>query len=124
MHKMIKDFRRFEVSDPFGRTWEVEFLWLQNAISIRHSDTVDVKFALRSGAERLEKIIALRHADLLETSRKAGRPITDPWCARLAALHLARILEVGEDMEKSLVTVRAEDLEDYSAQLRQRATAA
>lgn len=121
---MIKDFRRFEVSDPFGRTWEVEFLWLQNAISIRHSDTVDVKFALRSGAERLEKIIALRHADLLETSRKAGRPITDPWCARLAALHLARILEVGEDMEKSLVTVRAEDLEDYSAQLRQRATAA
>lgn len=30
--------------DPFGRMWNVQFRWLQTAISIRHADTVDVKF--------------------------------------------------------------------------------
>ncbi len=121
---MIENFRHFEVRDPFGQVWEVEFLWLQTAISIRHSDSVDVKFALTSGAERVEKVIALPNPDLLEISGKAGHPITDPWCSRLAALHLARTIETGEDMEKSLIIVRPEDLDAYSAELRKRAAVA
>jgi hypothetical protein len=37
--------RLFEAGpDPFGRTWKVQFRWLQTGISIRHADTVDVKF--------------------------------------------------------------------------------
>jgi hypothetical protein len=121
---MIENFRHFEVRDPFGQSWDVEFLWLQTAISIRHSDSVDVKFALRSGAERIEKVIALPSPDLLALSRKTGRPITDPWCSRLAALHLARVIETGEDMEKTLITVRADELEGYSARLLKRAAVA
>ena len=39
---MIENYRRFDVADPFGRTWIVEYKWLQNAISIRHADAVDV----------------------------------------------------------------------------------
>ncbi len=42
---MPDNFRRFQAGpDPFGRVWEVEFRWLQTGISIRHADTVDVKF--------------------------------------------------------------------------------
>jgi hypothetical protein len=116
---MPDNFRHFEVRDPFGQHWQVDFLWLQTAISIRHSDSVDVKFALSSGGERMEKVIALMHPDLLELSRKSGRPITDPWCSRLAALHLVHVIETGEDMEKTLITARLEDLEDYSVLLEQ-----
>jgi hypothetical protein len=55
------------------------------------------------------------HPHLLEITRKTGRPITDPWCSRLAALHLQHMIETGEDMEKTLVTARLEDLEAYCA---------
>lgn len=112
---MLENFRNFQARDPFGEVWEVTFLWLQTAISIRHSDSVDVKFALGGGGRRSEKAIALPHPYLLELSRKTGRPITDPWCSRLAATHLRHMIETGEDMEKTLVTVRLEELEACAA---------
>ena len=41
------NFREFEAGpDPFGRKYQVMMKWLQTAISIRHADTVDVKFLL------------------------------------------------------------------------------
>ena len=95
----------------------MKFKWLQTAISLRHSDSVDVKFILRSDDTRTEKVISLRHPDLLELSRKTGRPLTDPWCSRLAALHLEHIIETGEDMEKSLVTPSPEQLARWNADL-------
>ena len=108
----MDNFRRFEVGpDPFGRNWIVEFRWLQTAISIRHADTVDVKFRLISGEEVQEKVIALPHPDLLALCAKLGRPLTDPWCMKLAALHLRLMIETDQDMEKTIVTTRPEDLE-------------
>src|SRR5512143_2018237 len=108
---MAQDFRHFKAGpDPAGHTWQVDFLWLQTAISIRHSDSVDVKFLLSSGDMKVEKVIALRHPDLLELARQTGRPVTDPWCARLAALHLVRMITTGEDLEKTLITVMRHDL--------------
>jgi len=101
------NFREFEAGpDPFGRKFQVFFKWLQTAISLRHSDTVDVKFVLadESGA-RTEKTIALPHADLVQVSRETGRKMDDAWCSRLAMLHLLYLIRSGEDMEKSLVTV-------------------
>ena len=116
--KLMRNFRQFEAGpDPFGRMWRVEFKWLQTAISLRHSDTVDVKFVLRDENTRVEKTIAMQHRDLLELSRKTGRPMNDGWCSRLAALHLKHIIETGEDMEKDLVTVSPEELAAYDAQL-------
>ena len=112
---MVENFRHFEAGpDPFGRTWQADFLWLQTAIAIRHSDCIDVKFLLSHGDTHVEKVIALGHPELLELSRKAGRPLTDAWCSRLAALHLIHILETGEDLEQTLVTVSAGDLEKYN----------
>ena len=112
---MLENARHFQAGpDPWGRTWQVDFLWLQTAISIRHSDSVDVKFLLICGDVSVEKVIALRHPDLLALSRKTGRPLTDPWCMKLAALHLVRIVETGEDFEKTLVTASPEELKTYN----------
>ena len=50
-------------------------------------------------------MIALPHPALLELSRETGHPLTDPWCMRLAGRHLIYMIESGEDLEKTLVTV-------------------
>ena len=114
----MENFRQFEAGpDPFGRMWKVEFKWLQTAISLRHSDTVDVKFVLHDEETRSQKTVAMPHLYLLELSKKTGRTMTDAWCSRLAALHLKRIIETGEDMEKDLVTLSAAELAEYDAQL-------
>ena len=113
------NFRQFEAGpDPFGRKFQVMFKWLQTAISIRHADTVDVKFILQdeSGA-RTEKTIALPHALLVELSRSTGRKMDDAWCARLAELHLLRLVETGEDMEKDLVTLTAAELKEHASEI-------
>ncbi len=116
---MPDNFRKFTAGpDPFGRKWDVEFRWLQTGISIRHADTVDVKFeAAPEGEEKYERVIAMKHPDLLALSKKTGHALTDPWCMKLAALHLKKMIEGGEDIEKTLVTVSAEELEAYARQV-------
>jgi hypothetical protein len=109
---MSENSRRFQAGpDPFGRLWEVEFRWQQTGISIRHADTVDVKFQLwTEGEPRQEKVIALPHPALLELSRETGHDLTDPWCLKLAAAHLRSMIDSGEDLEKTLVTLSRADL--------------
>jgi hypothetical protein len=113
------NYRQFDAGpDPFGRAFHVYFKWLQTAISIRHSDTVDVKFILEEeGGPRAEKTIAIRHADLIRLERETGRKFDDPFCARLAALHLLHLVTTGEDVEKDLVTVPYPDLVRYGAEI-------
>jgi hypothetical protein len=114
---MAENFRRFTAGpDPFGRTWQVEFRWLQTGISIRHADTVDVKFVVWTADEsnpepKQEKVLALPHAALLALAQKTGHPLTDGWCLMLAARHLKIMIESGEDLEKTLVTLAPPDLE-------------
>lgn len=110
-------YRQFEAGpDPFSRIWQVEFRWLQTGISIRHADTVDVKFEVSTVDEpKQERVIALRHPDLLALAKKTGHPLTDPWCLKLAALHLQHMIKTGEDLEKTLVTVPRSHLEQYAA---------
>ncbi len=113
---MQENFRHFRAGpDPLGRQWQVDLLWLHTAIAIRHSDSVDAKFLLSDGGTPIEKVISMRHVDLLELSRATGRPLTDPWCARLAARHLAHMIETGTDLEKTLVTPTAAELGGYAA---------
>ncbi len=111
------DLRRFTAGpDPWGKTWAVDFGWLQTAVSIRHSDSVDVKFFLHDGERRSEKVLALPHPDLLAVSEAAGKPLTDPWCMKLAGDHIRYMIETGEDMEKTLVTVPRTALDRYARQ--------
>ncbi len=42
--------------------------------------------------------------------RETGHALTDPWCLKLAAGHLTSMIESGEDLEKTLVTLSPEDL--------------
>ena len=109
---MPENFRRFQAGpDPFGRAWEVEFRWLQTGISIRHADTVDVKFNVwTEGEPKQEKILALPHPALLVLSKETGHPLTDPWCLKLAGVHLMAMIESGEDFEKTLITLSLDDL--------------
>jgi hypothetical protein len=71
------------------------------------------------GEEVQEKVIALMHPDLLAVSHKAGRPLSDAWCMKLAALHLKRMIETDRDMEKTLVTASLQDIEWANTELEQ-----
>ena len=111
--------RLFEAGpDPFGRMWRVQFRWLQTGISIRHADTVDVKFLLSSdGGEPEEKVLALPHPLLLQLTSRPGQKLTDPLCMRLAAAHVRHMVETSEDMEKTIITVSADELATYDREL-------
>ena len=113
------NFRQFEAGpDPFGRKFQVLFKWMQTAISLRHADTVDVRFILvDENGGSTQKTIALQHADLLHIAGEVGRKVDDPWCSRLAAMHLRHLIETGEDIEKDLVTVPAAELKSYADKL-------
>ncbi|MBV8070367.1 MAG: hypothetical protein JO270_10715 [Acidobacteriaceae bacterium] len=116
---MSEQARLFDAGpDPFGRTWHVQFRWLQTGISIRHADTVDVKFFINTADGPVEeKVIALPRAALLDMANLRGRPLSDPYCLRLAAAHLRHMIETSEDMEKTLVTVSPEELAAYDNEL-------
>jgi hypothetical protein len=119
----MENFRRFEATDPFGRVFSVEFRWQQNAITIRHSDAVDVKFQIQQGDEATEKVVAVSHPDLVALSRKLQVPVTDAWISRLAALHLKEMIETDRDMEKTLVTTTPADLDRHATRLKSSAPA-
>ncbi len=116
---MTGESRLFEAGpDPFGRTWKVQFRWLQTGISIRHADTVDVKFFVTpSDGPCEEKVIALPHPALLRLTAERGRKLSDPYCMRLAAAHLKHMIETSEDMDKTLVTLSPQELSAYDQQL-------
>ena len=113
------NYRRFQAGpDPFGRTWEVEFQWMQTAISIRHSDSIDVKYIIwTEGEPKQEKVIALPHADLLAVCAELDHPLSDPFCMKLAARHIIRMIESFEDMDKVLVTAGKTELSAYGREV-------
>ena len=111
---MSEDPRRFQVADPFGRTWDVDFRWHQNAITIRHADAIDCKYYLSCGDEKRELVVALRHPDLLSVAAERGRELSDPWVIRLAGRHVRHMISTWEDMDKVLVTVPFADLVRHS----------
>lgn len=116
---MADQSRLFQAGpDPFGHMWTVQFRWLQTGISIRHADTVDVKFFVTPDAGTPdEKVVALEHQQLLDLCAERGRKLSDPLCLRLAAAHLRHMIETSEDMDKTLVTVQRDELWSYDAQL-------
>ena len=122
---MMENFREFDAGpDPFGRMWHVQFKWMLTAISTRGADAIDVKFIVTSGDESYEKIISMRHPDILRQSEKTGRPVTDPWCSKLAALHLTHMIETWEDMDKDLVTMSPAELAEYASAVKSGAAVA
>lgn len=124
----MESYRKFEAGpDPFGRVWHAEFQWLQTAISIRHSDSVDVKFVVwthgganGSDAEpKQERVIALMLPDLLWVTNEVGHALTDPFCGKLAARHLTKMIDTFEDMDKTLAIVSRAEMLAYAQAITQ-----
>jgi len=110
--EMLDNPRLFEATDPFGRKWTANLRWLQNAISIRHADAIDVKWELfANDGTQMDIVTALLHPYLLEVSKKISRPLSDAWCIRLAAHHLQSVVETWEDADKVIVTPSLEQIE-------------
>jgi hypothetical protein len=116
---LMENFRDFSAGpDPFGRKWHAQFKYLQTGISIRHSDSVDVCWVLDNGDEKVKKVAVIQIADLREYSRRTGRPVSDPWCARIAMCKLTDAIGTGEDLEKEHLPVTARDIEEYDARIK------
>lgn len=112
----MENFRDFEAGpDPFGRTWHVLFKYLQTGISIRHSDSIDVRFVLDNGDEQMQKTIVIQHADIRAFAQRTGRTISDTWCSRLAVCHLRHAIETAEDLEKDYLAMTPKEIEAYDS---------
>jgi hypothetical protein len=114
---MPENFRRFSVNDPFGRKWDVEFRWQQNAISIRHADAIDCKYYVSTGEERRELVVSLPHAALLAAAAQAGRELSDAWVTRLAGLHVERMILGWEDLDKAIAVLSPGEISSYNHML-------
>ena len=109
---MIHNYRHFEAVDPFDRIWQIDFRWHQTAISIRNADTVDVSWQLTSPDQTTVKVIALPHSLLLRAAKRLERSVSDPWCMKIAAVHLMKMVETWQDMDKTLITLGIEEIEE------------
>ena len=69
-------------------------------------------------------MIALPHPLLKAATVKGNRALNDAWCMKIAAVHLKRMIETGEDTEKALVTLSAQDIEVAAAELEKTRNAA
>jgi hypothetical protein len=118
----MDNFREFNAGpDPFGRTFHVWFKYLQTAISIRHSDSVDVCFILESAGEspeKIEKTVVIPNADIRAYSKKSGRPVNDAWCSRIAMCKLIRAIETAEDIEKYFLPVTMREIEEFDGAIK------
>jgi hypothetical protein len=120
----MENFRDFEAGpDPFGRMWHVRFKYLQTGISIRHSDSVDVCFLLdgqpeQSDAPPQKKTVVIQNADIRAYAARTGRPVSDPWCSRIAMCKLRYVIETAEDLEKDYLPVTAREIEEYDSKIK------
>jgi hypothetical protein len=108
------DFEEFQVRSPLDqKTYHGRFHTLATGISLRHSDTVDVKFLL-NGAPI---VLALPHAAFAEYRRTAGRALTDGDAVRIAGLALKHLLERGERLDMPLLTLSREQTLEFAEQV-------
>lgn len=75
--------------------YHCRFVYLQTAISLRHSDTVDVKFRVNGAGV----IVALPHTAWVEYQRQKGQALTDERATKVAATLLREALERGENVD-------------------------
>ena len=115
----MENFRDFEAGpDPFGRMWHAQFKYLQTAISIRHSDSVDVCFLLESGEERMKKTVVIPHAEIRAYTTRAGRTMSDTLCSRVAMCKIRHMIETAEDLDKEFLVLTPREIGEYDAALK------
>ena len=96
------NYAEFAVRSPLdGTAYQCRFHTLVTGISLRHSDTVDVKFLVNGTGV----VLALPHAAFAEYRRKTGRALTDRDAIWVAALALKELLERGERVDVPVLTL-------------------
>ncbi len=88
------DWKQFVCRGGDGTEYRCYLAYLQNAIALRHSDTVDARYLVNG--KRIT--VALPHAALAEHARRAGAPLSDEEVGSLAASCLKDSLENGGDV--------------------------
>ncbi len=86
----------------------LQFQWLQTAIALRRSDTVDVKFLVDGRGV----VVALDHGALERACRRLRKPLTDRLCVQVAEACLRHSLQTGSDLGLELVTPEAALVEE------------
>jgi hypothetical protein len=119
----MENFRDFEVGpDPFGQKWYAHFKYLQTGISIRHSNSVDVRYVLDNGPDdgnvRMQKTVVIQNADIRAYTTRTGRKISDAWCSRIAMCKLRYVIETAEDLEKDYLLVTAREIEEFDSAIK------
>jgi len=92
------------VSQLDGTVFRCHFLFIQTAISLRHSDTVDVRFMVNG--RRIT--VALPHVAFVEYAKRTGGVLTDEGAIDVARACLQERLEKGEDVEE--ITVPSDEV--------------
>ena len=85
-----------------GTLYRCFFIFLQTAISLRHSDTVDARFQVNG----TRITVALPHVAFVEYAQHHSDIINDERASRIAAVYLSEVLESGGAVED--LTVPAE----------------
>jgi hypothetical protein len=89
-------YRDFQVQSSLTQhSYRCQFVYLQTAISLRHSDTVDVKFRV----DGTGVVVALPHIAWGQYQQGAGHALSDERAAHVAAGILKEALERGEAIE-------------------------
>jgi hypothetical protein len=115
----MENFRDFDAGvDPFGRRWHAQFKYLQTGISIRHSDSVDVRYVLDNGEEQVQKTVVIPNADIRAYTLRTKRPVSDAWCSRVAVCKLRHVIETAQDLEKDYLPVAAHEIEEYDSAIK------
>ncbi|MGH9816832.1 MAG: hypothetical protein ACRD5F_03935 [Candidatus Acidiferrales bacterium] len=95
----------FEVSSNLtGQTYQCRFSHLWNAITTRHSDTIDCKFYV----DGRSTVLGLAHTAFFEFRNRTGRDLTDREASYIAAQYLSERLE--EEEERTLYDVAHADV--------------
>lgn len=95
------EYEDFSVTSGFDqKRYHCRFYNLMTGISLRHSDTVDVKFLV----DGKPVVIALPHAALSEYRQHTRQVLTDAETIQMAGLFLKKTLEKeGLDEDRMLV---------------------
>jgi hypothetical protein len=90
------EYREFVTRSSLTRQeYKCRFVYLQTAISLRHSDTVDAKFQVDGSGV----VVALPHTAWSEYQKRTGQTLPDELAATVAALLLQEALERGDAIE-------------------------
>jgi hypothetical protein len=91
------DYEQFTCTSQADSTeYHCHLVYLQTAISLRHSDTIDARFLVNG----TRVTVALPHAAF---AQRSGAELADAEAAAIAASWLRRTLEAGGAVEDMLV---------------------